>query len=74
MKIEINLYASFRTGRFIKDVRYFPEGCTLRQVMIDIGLPEKEIGMALANGRHVAMDQELNDGDKIDLFPLLAGG
>ena len=74
MKIEINLYASFRAGRFIKEFRDFPEKYTVRQVMTDIGIPEKAIGMSLANGRHITMDQELNDGDMLDLFPLLAGG
>lgn len=74
MKITINLFASFREGRFDQEQRDLPEGITLRQVVAEVGVAENEIGMSLVNGCHAPMERELRDGDSIFLFPLLGGG
>ena len=74
MKIMINLYATFRVGRFKQQERDYPDGITLGQVVADIGVPAEDLGMALVNSRHAPLKQVLNDGDSLSLFPLLAGG
>ena len=74
MKITINLFATFRDGRFKGEQRDLVEGTTLRQAIAEVGIAEKEVGMALVNGRHAPMEHALADGDVISLAPWLAGG
>lgn len=74
MKITIQLYATFRNGRFKEDLRDYTEGITSREVVADVGLNEGDLGMVLVNGRHAALEQALSHGDKLALFPLLGGG
>ena len=74
MTITVNLFASFRSGRFGKAQRDYPAGTSLTEVLADIGIRQEEVGMALVNSRHAAPDQALCDGDNLALFPLLGGG
>ena len=74
MKITIKLFATFRDGRFKEEQRDVPEGAVLRQVVADVGIVEREIGMTLVNGCHAPLEQVLRDGDNIFLFPMLTGG
>lgn len=74
MKITVRLFATFRTDRFKQDQRDYPDGALCRQVVADVGIPGEELGMILVNGRHASLDQALNDGDSLSLFPLLGGG
>ncbi len=74
MKITVKLFATFRNGRFKEEEREVPDGATLRQVVVDVGIVEREIGMSLINGCHAPLEQALKDGDNIFLFPMLTGG
>ena len=74
MQIIVSLFATFRNGRFKQEERIFPDGATLGQVIVDIGIAAEEIGMALVNGRHAPLDRSLSGGDTIALFPMLGGG
>lgn len=74
MKIIVNLFATFRVDRFKQQERDYSPGITLREVVVDVGVNPEEIGMGLVNGRHALLDQALNDGDTLSLFPLLGGG
>lgn len=74
MKLTIQLFATFRTGRFKEAQKDFTDDLTLGQVVAELGIAEGEIGMALVNGRHASMGQGLSDGQVLALFPLLGGG
>lgn len=74
MVITIQLFATFRNGRFKEMQKSLADDTTLGQVVGELGIAEGEIGMALVNGRHATMGQGLNDGSLIALFPLLGGG
>ncbi|MCM2358365.1 MAG: MoaD/ThiS family protein [Geobacteraceae bacterium] len=74
MRVTVNLYATFRSGRFEQELRDFPLGTMLREVVAAVGIAESEIGMSLVNGCHAPMERALRDGDSIYLFPLLGGG
>ncbi len=74
MKITVHLFATFRNGRFKQQEKDYSEGTTFRQVVADVGLREEDLGMGLVNGIHASMGQELQEGDSLSLFPLLAGG
>ena len=74
MNITVKLFATFRTGRFTIEPRDYPEGTTVADVVRDLNLAEKELGIMLVNSRHVKLDHRLAAGDTLALFPLLGGG
>jgi molybdopterin converting factor small subunit len=74
MQITVKLFAMFRSGRFKAEAREYPAGTPCRQVVLDLGIPEAELGIVLVNGRHAALGQEMNEGDTLSLFPLVGGG
>ena len=74
MNLTIQLFATFRDGRFKEARMDFRDNITLGQVVAELGISEKEIGMVLVNGKHASMEQELSDGHVLALFPLLGGG
>lgn len=74
MTLTIQLFATFRNGRFKEERMDFSDDTTLGQVIATLGISESEIGMALVNGRHASLGQELSDGHILALFPMLTGG
>jgi molybdopterin synthase sulfur carrier subunit len=74
MKITVQLFATFRVGRFKQEQRDYSEGITCRQVIADVGLNGGAVGMVLVNGRSASLDYALGHGDSLALFPLLGGG
>lgn len=74
MKIDVQLYATFRFGRFKAEERELEDNSTIAQVLTSLAIDEDEIGMSLVNGRHASINQGLNDGDILALFPMLGGG
>jgi len=74
MNLTIQLFATFRNGRFKETRKDFTDNITLGQVVAELGIAEGEVGMVLVNGRHASMGQELCDGQLVALFPLLGGG
>jgi len=74
MRITVKLFATFRKGRFDAEVREAPPGATVSRVVGEVGLPEKEIGIVLVNGRHATLSKALADGDTLAIFPLVGGG
>lgn len=74
MNVTIKLFATFRTGRFEEETRGLAEGSTVGDVVRELGIPERELGIILVNSRHVKLDHRLVDGDLLAIFPLLGGG
>jgi len=74
MRITVKLFATFRKGRFDAEVREVPPGATVSRIVEEVGLPEKEIGIVLVNGRHAKLWRALADGDTLAIFPLVGGG
>jgi len=74
MQITIKLFATFRVGRFDVVTRDYPAGTRIADIVTELHIPEKEIGMVMLNNRHAELNQELNDGDNLALFPLVGGG
>lgn len=50
------------------------EGSTLGDLLKKIGIPEHEVKIALRNGKPCALNQVLEEGDVLSLFPSVAGG
>jgi molybdopterin converting factor small subunit len=74
VQITVNLFATFRNGRFKAAQQEHPVGTDCRSIVLGLGLTEEEIGVALVNGRHAALDHVLHEGDTLSLFPLIGGG
>jgi molybdopterin converting factor small subunit len=74
MRVTVKLFATFRKGRFDAEVREAPDGATVSRIVEEVGLPEKEIGIVLVNGRHANLWRSLADGDTLAIFPLVGGG
>jgi len=51
-----------------------PEGTTVSQVLQLLGIPAEEYPVVVVNGGHGAREAVLKEGDRLDLYPLLAGG
>lgn len=74
MHVTVRLFATFRIGRFAAETREYPPRAPIAEVIRELQIPESEVSMIMVNGRHAEPAQELNDGDSLALFPLVAGG
>ena len=78
MKIQLNLYASLskfmpedaRSGHGLE----LGGGTTVRAVLERFGVPLETVKMIFINGRHAGMDTVLEEGDRLGVFPPVAGG
>jgi len=74
MKVEIRLFATFREGRFKKEVWELPEGTKVIDVLNRLGIKPEEVAILLVNGMNAESEYVLKDGDYISLFPPVGGG
>lgn len=70
----IKLFASFQKGRFAVETREYPPATTVEEIVNDLHIPKGEIGVMLANGRHVSFDHCPDVGDVLAIFPVIGGG
>ncbi|MBI4495915.1 MAG: MoaD/ThiS family protein [Deltaproteobacteria bacterium] len=79
MQVEVKLFALFRDHLPPKSGPYsckleLPEGTTIAQVLRDLKIPESIPAITLVNGVHRRMDEALQAGDVLSVFPPVAGG
>ena len=74
MQITVKLFATFRQGRFDIEVRNYPDGTTVKEVVRGLNLAEQELGILMVNSRHVDLDRVLVAGETLAIFPLVGGG
>lgn len=79
MKIQMILYASLAS--FLPDGSSgnccdmeVPEGSTIRDVLDGMKVPAEAPKIFFINGRHAKQDQQLQEGDRVAVFPPIAGG
>jgi molybdopterin synthase sulfur carrier subunit len=79
MKIKLNLYASL--SEYLPDrARGNPnslelrEGTTIKQLIEQLHIPPDTPRIIFLNGVHAPVEALLNDGDRLGMFPPLAGG
>ena len=79
MKIEINLYASL--ARYLPSgfpgkglEMNIPVGTKVGEVLEMLKVPDEEVKMIFLNGLHAKSDKVLKDGDRLGVFPPVAGG
>jgi sulfur-carrier protein len=74
MLITVKLFASFRLGRFEEKVLEVQPGVSIRQIVTSLGIPETGTGILLLNGRHGHLEDAVQEGDTVSLFPPVGGG
>ncbi len=74
MKVTVKLFASFQTGRFKIEIRDYPDQTLIGTVVRELNIPEGEVGILLLNAVHAKLEQPLNEGDLLAIFPLVGGG
>jgi molybdopterin synthase sulfur carrier subunit len=80
MKIELKLYASL--GRYMpqalleKKQGYLEvgEGTTIKALLENLKVPLETVKLIFVNGVHSKDDEVLKDGDRLGVFPPVAGG
>ena len=74
MECTVKLFANFRLGRFKVEKFDLAQGTTCRDVLEQLGIEEKQVGVLLINGRHVPIGERLLPCDVLAIFPLVGGG
>ena len=79
VKADVRLYASLR--RYVPQLGLgeaieleLDEGATIRHIFARLGLPESEVKRVIVNGLSRGYEYTLSDGDRIAIFPPVAGG
>ena len=80
MKIELRLFASLsryqspdRGGEFTQLID-IPERSTIRSLIDFLGIPSNAAKIIFINGIHAHDDDAIHEGDRIGIFPPIAGG
>jgi sulfur carrier protein ThiS len=79
MKIELHLFASLAEYMPPKaedgsNFMQTDEGVTINNVLSQLGVPEEAVQIVFVNGIISKVDDVLNDGDRLGVFPAVAGG
>jgi molybdopterin converting factor small subunit len=75
-QVKVNLYASLRAytgGSPSVDVEIDP-GQTLEEVLGKLGVPLDQTKILFVNHRTVGLDQPLQGGERVGVFPAVGGG
>ena len=74
MNVTVQLIGTFRIGRFNEEVREYPPGTCVRELVEEFNIPAPLLGVVLINGVHSHVDYVLEDGDTVCLLPFIDGG
>ncbi len=74
MKVKVKLFATLRKGRFESEIREYPPNTTIKNIVHDLKIPEKQAAILFINNKHAKASQELRDNDVVAIFPLIGGG
>ena len=74
MKVTIKLFATLRDGRGKILEKVYLEGTTIRDIIKDLNIEEKDVAILLKNGINSKMDIVPSDGDYLSIFPPVGGG
>lgn len=74
MQLTIRLFVNFRVGRFKEEVREYPPGTTIGDIVDGLGIPRVEVGVLFVNGRHALFEHAPSPADVVSIFPIVGGG
>jgi sulfur carrier protein ThiS len=74
MTVTIKLVGPFQINRFKEDLRNYPSGICVREVVEELKISKHLLGIVLINGVHAGVEDQLNEGDTLSLLPFIDGG
>lgn len=74
MKLTVKLFAYFRDNRFVAEVKDYPDGTTVAEIIEDLKIDPGEVGIIMLNSRHCQPDTQPKEGDALAIFPVVGGG
>lgn len=74
MEIEVRLFADLRESPIPAGKINLEDKATLGELMAKIGVSPSKVAISLVNGRHAQPDHQLSNGDRVAIFPPIAGG
>ena len=74
MKITVKLFATLRKGRFDKEIRQYPAGIIIKQVIDELNITKDQVAIIFVNNQHANLTQELFEKDVLAFFPPIGGG
>lgn len=74
MKITVKLFASLREGREKEMPKEVSAGIRAKDIAESLHIPADDVAIIMINGRRVAPDAIVEDGDTVALFPPIGGG
>lgn len=74
MNVRVKLFAVLREDRFRDREMEFAPGSSLGDALARIGIQPEEVSLPLINGRYSSLDDELQEGDVLSIFPAVGGG
>jgi molybdopterin converting factor small subunit len=79
MKIELKLYASFRQylpeeSKDNQGMTQVRDGITINEILKELEIPREAVKIMFLNGTHAKGDEVLHEGDRVGIFPPVAGG
>lgn len=72
--IEIRYFATLRREGLKKEILSFKDGISVKDLLSEVQIEEKDVAILLVNGIKVSVDKKLKDGDIVSLFPPVGGG
>ncbi len=75
-EVEIHLHGGLHkfASRARRSALRVAKDTTVRKICGRVGLSKKEIYLIKVDGTRVRLEDEINDGEKIDIFPVFGGG
>jgi molybdopterin synthase sulfur carrier subunit len=75
-KISISLYATLRKRRSDLANRgpVTTKAGTIGELLDEIQIPKDEAAMVFVNEKRAVLESEVQDGDRVSIFPILGGG
>ena len=75
IEIEIRLFATLVKYRPKEsDTFKLPDKTTIAGLLSKLNIPEEETKLIFVNGKKEAMDYEVQDKDRVGIFPPVGGG
>jgi molybdopterin converting factor small subunit len=74
MRIWVKFYATLREYQPQNNVVEVTEGARVETVLQSLGLPREAAKVVFVNNRHGSLEQILQEGDKMAVFPAVGGG
>jgi len=74
IRVEVKLFATFRQGRFKKEMLDLPGGFTVDDLLKRLVIDPAEVSILLVNAQESQAGRTLATGDAVSLFPGVGGG